>query len=489
MVFSIRRRGVVPPTQQPLPLNGLIRRISPLALELTAKAHKSGQDTLIRGLQQHASSYEPLQYSYRLQDHSRPRSDHNGLKDTDEQGEVSAAPGAYPISAIVRADMPRQFKAWFHQDDIILFRTRAQSYLAEVARSQKDSERDFRILGQLIKARNQAVLDDTCSYRTARQVLCLAMCIVLLFSPDVVKQRPLTVIPGSILDGLPTSIVIGGQIVWILGSGVRAWVNTLVNTVVQSLVIWPIVFYTFYVAHMCALPFQILAFFVCDNDCCAYWWDIMRSWCGLECVYSRNSTAQLAQQVIRALLEKGTVDEMIHLLDSNPGLLQKPAIANARPYLWLVSYTLDCTWWGDLKRCIQALRSFWAFHRQLPRTSTTSNDTLQKVAGNHAKLLEKGDLLVCLTPYPDLVTVTGLGWLNRMYLSYRAWQRWLLAERVYHTLEMEGGKQQQTLKTAMFKFRPNSGDFDAGDDGLGQEYLFVGMPVIKNEQQGGKWLR
>lgn len=62
-------------------------------------------------------------------------------------------------------------------------------------------------------------------------------------------------------------------------------------------------------------------------------------------------------------------------------------------------------------------------------------------------MMEKGHLVVCLTPYPDLVTVSWLKWVNRLYQSYRAWQRWLLAQRVYHELESD---QPKTVVQPMY---------------------------------------
>lgn len=67
-----------------------------------------------------------------------------------------------------------------------------------------------------------------------------------------------------------------------------------------------------------------------------------------------------------------------------------------------------------------------------------------------SKMVVMGGLVVRLKPYPDLVNMTGLGWLNQLYLSYRDWQRWLLAKRVYHDLEMDTGKKQTALKAVMW---------------------------------------
>lgn len=111
-----------------------------------------------------------------------------------------------------------------------------------------------------------------------------------------------------------------------------------------------------------------------------------------------------------------------------------------------------------------------------------------------ADMLARGDLVVCLRPYPDLVNMAGLSWLNKLYQSYRAWQRWLLAERVYHELEIGG--PQTPLKSVMFNsvtnvelgFGVRYPSRHGRSDGEGQGYLFVEMPIGENSQQKGRWL-
>jgi hypothetical protein len=45
--------------------------------------------------------------------------------------------------------------------------------------------------------------------------------------------------------------------------------------------------------------------------------------------------------------------------------------------------------------------------------------------------MDKGAVLLRLSPYPDLFTVPGLGWVNSLYLTYGDWQRWKAVAGVY----------------------------------------------------------
>lgn len=404
--------------------------------------------------------------------------------------------------------MPRRFRGWFLEDDIIFFRTRAPSYLTTVA-TNRQREQEFRTaceqLGKLINARNQTILNDTYSAACRFWWVALAIHMVFIF-PIIWKVMPGTLIQEPIVNRLGTAA--GVFCVWLV-----------------------FVLAVPYFAALCALPFEVHAYWLYKRDYSALFRDMVRSWFGLQRELPPHiGPGQLGIiGDLEARFGASDVESTLRRIyccidnhnDGNGECPHKSPIVTSRMWLWLLSATFRSTWCGGLTSCIQALRSFWAFHRKITTTGNMSNGILDgsyrapnrhrvRQANNspntqmlpvikRAKMLERGDLVVCLKPYPDLVNVTGLGWLNQLYLSYRAWQRWLLAERVYHDLEMETGKQQATLKIVMFhsvaklegglgvRFRSRLGD--AGDDVDGQEYLVVETPIGENEQQRGKWLR
>lgn len=92
-----------------------------------------------------------------------------------------------------------------------------------------------------------------------------------------------------------------------------------------------------------------------------------------------------------------------------------------------------------------ALMSFLSFYSLVTKLSNSwwyrdrgSRNGMGPLA-RRASLLSKGLLVVCLTPYPELFASPWLGWFNNLYLTYRAWQRWILADRVFRELEREEG--------------------------------------------------
>ncbi|KAH8902205.1 hypothetical protein BR93DRAFT_361882 [Coniochaeta sp. PMI_546] len=52
--------------------------------------------------------------------------------------------------------------------------------------------------------------------------------------------------------------------------------------------------------------------------------------------------------------------------------------------------------------------------------------------------VDRGAVLLRLSPYPDVFTTRFLGWFNDMYLTHRDWQRWNAARVVYAELERDG---------------------------------------------------
>jgi len=89
-----------------------------------------------------------------------------------------------------------------------------------------------------------------------------------------------------------------------------------------------------------------------------------------------------------------------------------------------------------------------------------------------AGLLNKGSLVVCLTPYPDIFASRWLGWFNDLYLTYRAWQRWILAERVFREVEQEK-RLDRIMFTSVARLEES---FNVREDEA-EDYLFVDVSM------------
>ncbi|KAM7192139.1 hypothetical protein V8F20_008974 [Naviculisporaceae sp. PSN 640] len=482
---------------------------------------------------------EPLPYACRLNAPPPPFRDA-----CDSSTSLPSAPeqlgrdSEHPISAIIRADMPHQFRQWFLQDDVIFFRTRSGDYLkqASARRKKKAADRQkFEKLWELLRAYMDMEACPACSsqmhfYKKCALLLVLCVTFGLSCSRTTAQLAGDTSVflpiwlqsPRDFISTLSVPIinaVTRGNVTAIIVQVITACIRLLVLiafTGLQLRCIWGLVFY--WVPFLLSLGRGYLRYR-----------DVLTNPVDPVCVCNYFSADRKYHTWER---EIGETDRANHNGDhhhcKHKNKNNEPGMSTIKSESRRLGRS--CPEQQGLLQSLRALGSFWAFYR---RTNTGGDGWYRPVRqtrpdkqdgahqGSHRdgsssssqraiepiirrlELMERGDLVVCLTPYPDLVTVSWLAWVNRLYQTYRAWQRWLLAQRIYHLLELH--PQQGPLRLGKIMFRSISnlaqhlqvrqrlaseyGDEVEGDleGGVGGYFLVVEMP-IDNTPQTGKWL-
>lgn len=354
--------------------------------------------------------HEPLPYRYRLEDAPPP-----------PDAAVTSSPSAAtlpnrtshrPISGIIRSDMPPRFRQWFLQDDVIFFQTRSPSYLTNAAsacKKEATQRKRYERLWELLQAWIEAgSFDARLSYD--KQCALFVLCVLYVFGK-------LHTISTSSMLYLFTSTVAHLWCMWYIVGLVLIWgppAYRLTRTRFGGM----------------GVPTDLAADYGCRRK---YHPPGYHTW-------QRDSSVTGETRPAGSLYKNPDPAEMRLLI-----LVKR------------------------IQESIRALRSFWDFHRRTtsaaggedryrpvyrPSNMEQANIGGQGAAKTHPiiqraemMMMEKGHLVVCLSPYPELVTVGWLKGVNRLYQSYRAWQRWLLAQRVYHELEFD---QDKTAGQAMY---------------------------------------